>query len=138
MRRPKQSPEREVDRYLRAGACDHFYSAWPGKDLLTRAKRGDAALRGALISTVRSRTAHATLPREFANMDVVALTRKKVEPMVRGFFSHAEQDVVLDVLGRSVVFLSPATIDTVLRKTPWPGMDVDEPLPRKLRRRALF
>jgi hypothetical protein len=121
MSRPKQSPEREVDRYLRTGECDHFYSAWPGKDLFTRAKHGNAALRGALISTVRSRTAHTTPPREFANIDVVALTRKKVEPMVRGLFSHVEQDVVLNVLGCSVVFLSPATIDTVLSKTPWPG-----------------
>ena len=121
MSRPKQSPEREVDRYLRTGECDHFYSAWPGKDLFTRAKHGNAALRGALISTVRSRTAHTTSPREFANTDVVALTRKKVEPMVRGLFSHVEQDVVLDVLGCSVVFLSPATIDTVLSKTPWLG-----------------
>jgi hypothetical protein len=121
MSRPRKSPERDVERYLRTGECDHFYSAWPGEDLFTRAKHGDAALRGALISTVRSRTAHATLPRQFAGVDVVALTRKKVEPMVRGLFSRAEQEVVLDVLGRSVVFLSPATIDTVLSETSWPG-----------------
>jgi hypothetical protein len=39
--------------------------------------------------------------------------------MVRGLFPVHEQDTVLDVLGRSVVFLTPATIDAVLEQTPW-------------------
>ena len=52
-------------------------------------------------------------------MDVVGFARKKVEPMVRGLFSRREQETVLDVLGRSVVFVSPITIKTVLKQTRW-------------------
>ncbi len=39
--------------------------------------------------------------------------------MVRGMFPKKEQNTVLDVLGRSVVFLTPANIDTVLRGMSW-------------------
>jgi hypothetical protein len=114
----EKSPEREVERYLRAGERDDTYLAWPG---FVRAQHGSTALRGAVISAVRSRTTYATAPKELAAMDVVAFTRKKIEPIVRGLFPHDEQETVLDVLGRSVVFLSPATIDNVLNEIQWPG-----------------
>jgi len=39
--------------------------------------------------------------------------------MVQGLFPVHEQESVLDVLGRSVIFLTPATIDAVLEQTPW-------------------
>lgn len=41
--------------------------------------------------------------------------------MVRGLFSEQEQDTVLDALERTIVFLTPATIETVLLATPWVG-----------------
>jgi hypothetical protein len=52
-------------------------------------------------------------------MDVVAFTRMKVAPMVRGLFPRSEHETMLDVLGRSVIFLTPATIGTVLKQTRW-------------------
>jgi hypothetical protein len=52
-------------------------------------------------------------------MDTVAFTRGNVTPMVRGLFPAAEQERVLDTLARSVVFLTPATIEGVLEQTPW-------------------
>ncbi len=113
------SPENEVERYLRNGEHDDFYRAWPGEDFLSRARHGHTALRGALISTVRRRTPHAPVPEALTDMDVVAFTRTKLAPMVRGLFPRYEQESVLDVLGRSVVFLTPATIETVLEETPW-------------------
>ncbi|MER2510945.1 MAG: hypothetical protein ABTQ25_00740, partial [Nitrosomonas ureae] len=39
--------------------------------------------------------------------------------MVQGLFSRHEQACVLDVLGRSVFFLTPATIDRVLEQSSW-------------------
>jgi hypothetical protein len=117
----EKSPEQEVEHYLRTGERDGFYWAWPGENLFARAKRGDSAMRKALIPAVRSRTAHATVPKELAGMDVAGFTRKKVEPMVRGLFPGAEQETVLGVLERSAVFLSPAVIDKVLSETPWPS-----------------
>lgn len=53
---------------------------------------------------------HEPLPKT----DCVALTRGKVEPMVRGLFPRAEQGVVLAVLEKSVVFLASANIDGLL------------------------
>jgi hypothetical protein len=50
---------------------------------------------------------------------VVAFTQAKVAPMVRGLFPSHEQEVVLGLLGRSVVFLTPDTIDGVLETTTW-------------------
>lgn len=48
--------------------------------------------------------------------DTVALTRAKVEPMVRGLFPRAEQDVVLATIERSVVFVTRANIEPLLLK----------------------
>jgi hypothetical protein len=81
------------------------------------ARHAHAALRGALIATVRRRTEHATVPEALTTLDVAAFTRAKVAPMVRGLFPRSEQETVLGVLARSVIFLTPATIDNVLEKT---------------------
>jgi hypothetical protein len=55
------------------------------------------------------------------DLDVVAYTCKKVEPMVRGLFPRVEQDVVLSLVERSVVFLTPGNTEAVLRKEMrWP------------------
>jgi hypothetical protein len=46
--------------------------------------------------------------------DTVALTRAKVEPIVRGLFPRAEQDAVLARLEQSVVFTTSANIERLL------------------------
>ena len=109
----------EIEVYLRSGQHDSAFRVWPGKDFLERAQSGNAALRRALISAVQARTGHATFPEALIDMDVVAFTRGKVTPMVRGLVPAAEQERVLDALAHSVVFLTPATIDGVLEQTPW-------------------
>jgi hypothetical protein len=104
----------EVDRYLRTGDTDIYRSAWAGGhyDRCVAARRD---LRDALVAEVLARTAK-TPPRSTpSGDDLVALTRRKVEPMVRGLFPRAEQDIVLALLERSVVFLTPATLGDVLR-----------------------
>ena len=113
------SQKQYIERYLRHGQHDDFFRAWPGDDFLARAKCGHAALLDALIATVRQRTRHAAVPEALAGIDVVAFTRAKVAPMVRGLFRPDEQETVLDVLGRSVVFVTPDTITTVLAATRW-------------------
>ena len=103
----------EIERYLRTGTSDPYFAAWLGGSFLDRAKRADEDLRGALVSEVRRRAegrSHAPLPME----DTVALTRSKVEPMVRGLFPRAEQDQVLAVLEKSVVFLTRDNIERIL------------------------
>ena len=72
------SPDLEIERYLCSGEQDHMFSSWPGSDLFARAKHGRAALRGALISVVRSRTRHAVAPAALCTMDAVAFTRDDI------------------------------------------------------------
>ncbi len=114
-----QTHHNEIDRYLRTGDHDSLYTPWPGDTFLDRAKRGDTELRQALIAEVRKRTEHAAEAEGLAGLDIQAFTRAKVTPMVRGLFAHAEQEAVLDVLGRSVVFLTPSNIESVLAEMRW-------------------
>jgi hypothetical protein len=94
----------EVERYLLTGSSDPLYAVWPG-NILERATRAHDDLRGALISAIRRREARRKLAMP-ARLDAVALTRAKVEPMVRGLFPRAERLVVLAMLEKSVIFLT--------------------------------
>jgi len=113
------SQKSAVERYLCTGEHDSLFGGWPGESFIARMRQGDLALRGALISLVKSRTGHAIVPEELVNLDVVSFTRTKVGPMVRGLFPKVEHQWVLDVLARSVVFLTPATIEPVLSQAPY-------------------
>jgi hypothetical protein len=108
----------EVEQYLRTGHTDSWYAAWPGA-FFDRAERAHADLRGALLREVKRLTegrAHPPLPRS----DTVALTRAKVEPLVRGLFPRAEQEVVLATLEKSVVFVTSDNLEALLLE---PGCD---------------
>ena len=118
-RMPRSPHQSEVDRYLRTGGHDELSPHWPGANFLARAQYADAAAREALVATVRRRTTGAVAPVALAGVDLPVFTRAKLAPMVRGLFAEHEQNTVLDVLERSVVFLTPATIETVLLTTPW-------------------
>lgn len=115
----QESPQQAIERYLRSGEHDAHFRLWPGDNYVAQARYGGVALRQALISAVHHRTAHAEIPETPPDLDAVAFTRRKVAPMVQGLFPVHEQEYVLDVLGRSVIFLTPATIDAVLEQTPW-------------------
>lgn len=104
----------EIERYLRTGLTDPLYAAWSG-NFMERANRAHEDLRGALVRTVWRRAeglTHAPL----TEADTVSLTRAKVEPMVRGLFPRAEQDVVLATIEQSVVFVTSANIEPLLFK----------------------
>jgi hypothetical protein len=112
-----ETPEQATERYRRSGEHDAHFRAWPGSNFLARSHCGDAALRSALISAVHSRTLHVAFPETVANIDDVAFTRGKVAPMVRGLFPACEQALVLSLLERSVILLTPATIEALLQNT---------------------
>lgn len=102
----------EIERYLRTGDADMMGDPWPG-DILERGRRQRADLRGALVEEVRrlakGRT-HEPLPGNVG----VEFTRGKVQAMVRGLFSKAEQDVVLATLEKSVVYVTNETIAPII------------------------
>lgn len=112
------SPQDEIERYLKTGRCDLDYAAWPG-DLFERARRAHDDLRGALVAEVRRLAGGHGVPEPLADLNVVAFTRGRVEPMVRGLFPRVEQETVLAVLERSAVFLTSANFDEILRSTRW-------------------
>jgi hypothetical protein len=93
--------------------------AWAGcGNFLERDRRQRDDLRGGLIERVRSLTngrSHEPLP---ANVGV-ELTRSKVEPMVRGLFPRAEQDIVLATLEKSVVHITSDTIESIILSQRW-------------------
>lgn len=103
----------EVERYLRTGETDPHHAAWPGSGFMERSKRARKDLRSALVREVGrlgEGLAHEPLPQ----VDPAALTRDKVEPMVRGLFRRVEQDVVLATLQKSVIFVTSANIEPLL------------------------
>lgn len=102
-----------VEQYIQTGERNPLYSTWPG-NLLERAERGHDDLRGGLISAVKQRVAGLPEP-PVRQADSLAITRAKVEPMTRGLFPLAEQDAVLGVIERSVLFVTSANLQAILR-----------------------
>jgi len=107
----------EIERYLRTGDADMDGWVWPG-DFMERGRRQHADLRGALVEEVRRLAkgrSHEPVP---ANVGV-EFTRAKVEPMVRGLFSKAEQDIVLATFEKSVVYVTSETIEPIVLNHGW-------------------
>lgn len=102
-----------INRYLQTGDVDLIYCPCPGGLVSGGAAQG-RALREALIGEVRQRTKGKKLP-EMPALDLVAYTRKKVEPMVNGLFPESERELVLQGLEKSVVFLTPSNFENVLK-----------------------
>lgn len=104
-----------VSHFLQTGDYDPLFPAWPGA-FSVRSKLGETVLREALVGTVE-RSAPKLLELPQIPSDLVAFTRGKVEPMVRGLFPRSEQEKVLGALERSVVYLTPANIRSVLTES---------------------
>lgn len=112
--------QKEIDRYLLCGNHDDIlFKIWPGDSIIGRAINGDAALRSALLSAINNRAGQTVVSacQEYSGMDIDA--RAKFTPLVQGLFSKNEQSIILDLLERSVIFLTPATINTAIEKTSW-------------------
>ena len=111
----------EVDRYLRTGESDPNHLAWPGWSFLERVEAGRQALEDALVAEVHRLAGRHPVSATAGDIDALALTRRKVEPMVRGLFPGVEREAVLHLVERSVVFLGPHNVEAVLRRqSGWP------------------
>ena len=109
----------EIECYLRLGDYDARFALWPGDTLITQHQTGSHALKQALIEAIEARVRGLPIAMPVLHSDPVSFTRGKIEPMVRGLFPYAEQEQVLAVLERSVVFLTPETIRQALEEMPW-------------------
>lgn len=106
----------EIERYLRTGRSDPRCAAWSGQNFFEVAQAAHRDLITALTKEVKSRTESAQLPVALADIDFVALARRKTEPMVRGMFPRAEQPVVQSLVEQSVQFLAPHNIEAALER----------------------
>ena len=109
----------EIDRFLSTGKHDDtLFQIWPGNSIQERCINGDAALRGALISAILKRTeASVSECPDYFGLEINL--RAKFTPMVNGLFPQKEQTIILDTLEHSVVFLTPATINAIIKNTRW-------------------
>ena len=106
----------EIIRFLHSGDYDLLFPAWTGENLLDRIQRGHDALIEALVSEVRRRQQQFTLPSPKLTLghDLTSFAREKLAPMVRGLFPRREWAPVLAVLEKSVVFLTPDAIESLI------------------------
>jgi hypothetical protein len=107
-----------IERYLRSGEYEHDHPEWPGQNIFERAKNGHADLLRALADEVKRRSqgrSHPSVP----DLDLTSWTRRKLKPMVDGFFPHAERAAVLRLFDTSVVFLTRDNIEAVLLRQRW-------------------
>lgn len=108
------SVDAEIDRYLRTGLTDPHSRAWPSESFMARHLQAREDLRRALVAEVTRRSQGAVVPPLPPAEEVETLARRKTEPMVCGLFPRSEQEAVLALVGRSIVFLTPDTIAEVL------------------------
>ena len=109
--------EREVAHFLATGESDPMGSGFPGSSIIERLTNHERCLREALLQEVERRErGHRQhyMPEAF---DPVDWTRRKVQPMIAGLFPEVEQEVVLGVAERSIVFLTPGAAHQAIRET---------------------
>ncbi len=106
-----------IERFLRCGEYDDLAACWPGGSALERMIRAKEILTVALLEEVRRRAGRAdnSILLERTGGYPAEIARAKLAPMVRGLFPRAEQKPVLDLLEKSVVFLTPDTIEGLVR-----------------------
>jgi hypothetical protein len=109
-----------IQHYLRTGDYEPTGAPWPGTTI-ERSRRSHDALIHALVTEVRRRAKTRPAPELAQGFDGVSFTRAKVEPMVCGLFPRVERQVVLALLERAVVFLTPANLELVLQRERWLG-----------------
>lgn len=98
--------EDKIRRYLRTGDYEPLFTA---------------ALKAALVAEVEKRSGGRAARPVVLDEELPAFARAKVGPMVRGLFPRDEQEPVLKLLERSIVFLTPTSISSALSQERWLG-----------------
>jgi hypothetical protein len=113
------TPEQETRHFVATGDHDMLYGAWPGRDFLEKARKGENELRGALIEEIRRRTEGCDPPSLPAGFDAGQFVLGKVGPMVRGFFPARERQAMFDLFEKSLLFVTHNNIEQLLSETHW-------------------
>lgn len=113
------SQQAEINRFLSSGDYDNSFEMWPGNTFLVQARNGDSTLRSALISSVQKHANQAIVPASWEHTGLDINLRTKFTPMVEGLLPQKEHTIILDMLEKSVVFLTPAKIVSILENMTW-------------------
>jgi len=107
----------DIDRFLQSGDYDLLVGSWPGRSAVEQMRSGREVLTTALIEEVRCRAGRVDtpVPEAIVDGDLATFARNKLAPMVRGLFPRIEHQPVLAVLEQSVVFLTPGSIEGLIR-----------------------
>jgi hypothetical protein len=108
--------QRLLDEFVRTGHEADVWRHWPGDSLIESMTCAAQAHRDALLAAVSRHEQTATRQVAMPDVDLVSLTRSRIEPMVQGLFPRSEQSIVMALLERSVVFLTRENIEAVLRE----------------------
>ncbi len=119
MRKPSTLISKAVEHYIQTGDHDPNHRDWPGQNFLEVAINANSTLREALIAAMLKKASEKPQRPTPDFGDLAALTRDKVAPMVNGLFPLKEQPAIMAILDRSVVFLTPESIETTLRSSSW-------------------
>jgi hypothetical protein len=106
--------ERDIRRYLETGEVDSLFSGWPGEDMFDAARGATRTLKRALLAEVERRAAGRVPPALPPGLDPEGFARVKLAPIVDGLFPAEERQVVLGLIERSVLLLTPDTIERAI------------------------
>jgi hypothetical protein len=93
-----------LETYLQTGQGDYFADR--------------TSLRQGLLKEVLVRAAGVSKP-ALPELDLVELTRRKIEPMICGLFPKVEQPILMEALSGSVIVVSHATIESIILNHTW-------------------
>jgi hypothetical protein len=108
-----------VQTYLETGYRDENNWGWPGANFMEQDVNAERLLRDALVDAVQKRMPDLPKVPSPPADELISLTRAKVMPMVTGLFAVDERPAIMKALEKSVIFLTPDNIESVLRSTPW-------------------
>ena len=114
-----ESQANVVEHYLATGDMDRSNWDWPGQNYMEVEINGSRILREALVAAVLERVPTSAQRATPHLGDLVTLTRDKVTSMVNGLFALDERSIVIVTLERSVIFLTPENIESLLRASSW-------------------
>ena len=95
----------DIAHYVATGDSDSLGQVESAEGMLEGMKKYSEALRKPLVAEVRkrSRRRHPKIP---DGMDSTSFARRKLATMVRGLFPSKEHEVVLEIVERSIIFLT--------------------------------
>lgn len=119
MRKPGTLISKAVELYLQTGEHDPNHRDWPGQNFLEVSINANSTLREALIDAMLKKASEQPQRPTPHLGDLAALTRDKVAPMVNGLFPLKERPAIMTILERSVIFLTPESIESTLSSSSW-------------------